>query len=65
MYPNLAAEMARKGIDFSDIAKVIGKDKRSVYNKIHKITHFTLEECRAIRDAFFLDMELDYLFKED
>ena len=28
-------------------------------------TKFTFPEARKIRDTFFPDMELDYLFKED
>ena len=63
MFPNLNAELARKGLDIEDIASVIGRDKRTARNKINGVNEFTLVEVFAIRDNLFPDLSLEYLFK--
>lgn len=65
MYANLEAEMTRVGIKNEDIAKVIGRDERTVRNKRAGVTEFTLNETLAIRDKFFSDMTLEYLFERN
>ena len=64
MYSNLEAEMTRNGIKNGDIAKVIKKDERTVRNKRAGTTEFTLTETFAIRDNFFPELSLEYLFKQ-
>ena len=49
----------------AEIAKAISVSDRTVRKKITGETKFTFPEARKIRDTFFPDMELDYLFKED
>ena len=65
MYHNLDAEMARNKIEVADIARVIGKDKRTAYNKLTGVTGLLLEEARAIRDNLFPNLEFGYLFAKD
>lgn len=63
MYANLEAEMTRVGIKNEDLAKVIGRDERTVRNKRAGVTEFTLNETLAIRGKFFPNMTLEYLFE--
>lgn len=65
MFPNLHAEMARCNITATDFAKVIHKTNRSIRDKIGGQGDFTLTEVCAIRDAFFPEMTLEYLFMRD
>lgn len=65
MFPNLRAEMVRCGITATDLSRVTHKTDRSIRDKIGGRGDFTLTEIYAIRDAFFPEMELEYLFKRD
>lgn len=65
MYPNLEAEIARLKVSDKDIAEAISKDLRTVRNKKEGITQITIAEGRMIRDTFFPDLTLDYLFEEE
>lgn len=62
MYPNLRAEMARHNVSMTDISRVARKTDRSIRDKISGKGDFTLTEIVAIRDTFFPDRSLDYLF---
>lgn len=65
MLHNLQAEIARIKVPQTKIAKAISVSDRTVRKKIKGETKFTFPEARKIRDTFFPDMELEYLFKED
>lgn len=65
MLHNLCAEMARHEVKTPDISRVIKKTDRSVRLKIAGTNAFTMPEAIAIRDAFFPEMALEYLFKRD
>lgn len=62
MLRNLKAEMARQNISQETISKSIGINKRTLYNKISCKSEFTRNEMIKIRDLFFPDLTLDYLF---
>lgn len=64
MLYNLRAEMARRNITSSDISRVVRKTDRSVRDKIKGKRDFTLTECTAIRDTFFPNLSLEYLFSK-
>ena len=64
MYPNLEAEMVRKGIKNEDIAKAIDRDERTIRNKRSGSTEFTFNEVLIIRDKFFPIHTLEYLFEQ-
>jgi plasmid maintenance system antidote protein VapI len=64
-YMNLKAEMARKGIKNEEIAKLLGVHRNSIYNKITGPNSFTIEESMKIRDTYFQEFELNYLFATD
>lgn len=62
MLRNLEAEMARKSITNADIAKAIAKDERTVRNKTSGKSQFTFPEVVKIRDTFWPELTLEYLF---
>lgn len=64
MLRNLMAEMARKGLFNKDLAETIGRDEKSISNKILCKTEFTRKEMVAIKKAYFPDCTLDYLFEQ-
>ncbi len=63
-FATLRAEMARKGLKGTDIAETLQISAKSVYNKINGVTEFTLKETIAIRDKYFPDMTIDFLFND-
>ena len=65
MLCNLKAEMARYNVSPVDVARIIGKTDRSIRDKISGKYDFTINECNAIRNNFFPDMSLEYLFASD
>ena len=64
MLKNLQAEMARKGLSNKDIAAVIGRDEKTVLNKIRCDTEFTRKEMLLIKRKVFPKHTLDYLFED-
>lgn len=63
LFPNLIAEMARIGINKSELAQIIGISVSSIYSKLNGKTNFTLEDMEKISARF--QMSLDYLFTKD
>lgn len=66
MYPNLTAELARKGLKQKDILQVL-KTRRpaTVSEKLSGKCPLLIDEAFKIQSAFFPDLSLDYLFKTD
>jgi hypothetical protein len=62
MYPNLNAEMARHDIGTKQISVVLGKTLEITRNKLSGRSNLTTLEAGAIRDEFFPNMTIDYLF---
>lgn len=60
-YPNLVAEIAKRGIKKQAIASALGISYRAFYNKISGRVPFTWPEACIIRDTFFPDMSLEFL----
>ena len=65
MYPNLRAEMARKGVTGTEIANVIGRTKSTLSQKLGKEDGFTLLEAEKIKAFLNVDMTIDELFKRE
>lgn len=63
-FPNLLAEMARKGLKTKHIAEALSISQKSAYNKLNGITDFTLSETVKVRDAFFMGMSIEFLFEK-
>lgn len=64
-YPNLRAEMARKGIRIIDISKLLGKQRSTMSLKLSLKNELLLSEAIMIRDNFFPEFEIDYLFAKN
>ena len=63
-YENMRVEMARKGIGVQDIAKCLDKNRDTVGRKLARKSPLQLDEAFIIRDTFFPDCDISYLFKE-
>lgn len=62
-YPELAAEIARRGMRKKDIAARIHISDRSLCNKLQGKTAFTWNEVSQIHGAFFPELDVELLFK--
>lgn len=63
MYKNLQSKMAREGVTQRSIADYLGIHENSVGNKVLGKSPFTIEEAFKIKEKFFPDSDLLYLFK--
>lgn len=59
---NLEAEMKRHGIKRQDIAELINVSYRTVHSRFNGETPWQYAECVLVRDTYFPNMELSYLF---
>lgn len=59
---NLEAEMKRKKISRMYLAKTIGCSYRTINSRFSGESRWVYDECVTIRDQYFPDMELKYLF---
>ena len=62
MYRNLEAEMVRRGVSRLDIADAIQKRYQAVSLKLNGKSKFTLDETIAIKNKFFPDCDVEFLF---
>lgn len=66
IFKNLEAELARNGLKRKDITDVIFNGATNkTWRKLtatDQTVELTLKECEQIRDTFFPDMTIDYLF---
>lgn len=62
MFPNLRAEMARKGIDGKNMSARLECDPKTFNNKINGKTEFTRSEIFKIQKEVFPDLAVEYLF---
>lgn len=60
---NLEAEMKRKKISRSDIAHLLGLSYRTIHSRFNGTSDWGYSECVKVRDAYFPDLELSYLFQ--
>ena len=61
-YTNLKEKMAGRNVKIEDVANLLEIHRNSAANKINGSSSFSIEESFKVRDAFFPDLELDYLF---
>lgn len=65
-YSNLVAEMARKGVTIKKIAETMGKSVSKISKNINGTGgDFNIEEALFIRDTFFQNCEIEYLFRRE
>ena len=69
-YPNLAAEMARTGVDYQTVyeyaASITGKKAETIQNWMitDRNGEMPVKAAFAIRDKFFPELTIEYLFSE-
>jgi len=63
MLNNLIAEMARKHINRSELAKLIGKSYNQTRARINGNSSFTIDEAILIQEKLFPDLDIKYLFE--
>lgn len=61
---NLKGELAKRGISRAKLATNLGIHPNTLSNKLEGKSYFTIAEAFAIKDAFFPDTELRYLFAQ-
>lgn len=64
MYPNLKEALARKDISQREIAAHLDIHENSIRNKISGSSSFSIEEAFKVKDRFFPDYDLKYLFRK-
>jgi hypothetical protein len=62
MYANLKKEMQLRHIDCSDLAVLLCKPTKTIEQKIAREITLYFLEAESIRDTFFPELDLDYLF---
>lgn len=62
MYRNLLAEMARKGISKKDIAVFMKVRYATIVDKVNGKYPFKVDEAFKIKQKFFPELTIDYLF---
>lgn len=62
VFPNLKAEMGRNGVTLSELAAVWKTTERTARNRVNGTTDITFRQCKAVRDALFPNLSIDYLF---
>ena len=65
MYSNLKAEMARCGISQKEMADFLHIHENSMCNKINGSSPISIEEAFKIRNKYFPNIELQYLFVKE
>ena len=63
-YCNLEFEVYKNNIKKNDIAKELGIDVKTLKNKLDGITDFKWKEVCTIKNVFFPDKSITYLFQE-
>jgi len=65
-YPNLEAEMARQGITGKELASYLNIGTNTISSWLNGANaSFPILKARDVRDHFFPNQSLDYLFAED
>lgn len=54
--------MLVKGITKEDLAKLLGKSKRAIENRLNGRTNFLFDEATLIKRTYFQEFSLGYLF---
>lgn len=65
MYRNLEAEMVRNGIYRKDLAKLLNVRYATVVQKLNGRYKFNLDEAFNIKNTYFPNFDIEYLFKAD
>ncbi len=61
---NLKGEMAKRRIKIEDIANVLQIHRNSASNKINGETSFSIDEAVKVKETFFPELSLKFLFEK-
>ena len=64
LYRNLRAEMARKSVKINDIANFLDVRYATICDKMNGKFRFYYDEAAAIKEHFFPEHDLEYLFNQ-
>jgi hypothetical protein len=64
MFKNLLAEMARRDINNLDLSKLLKLTPNTISRKMTGKSEFTRKEMFTIRNSFFPELTIEYLFQE-
>ena len=64
VYPELEAQLAKKGCYKMQLAEMLGIVPRTLSNKLTGVSHFTIEEAIKIHDEWFSDIPIEELFRK-
>lgn len=65
MYPNLKAEMARRKVTQSELAKQLNITIGTMSLKLNGKSNFDFDECTKIKSFLGTEKSLEYLFKKE
>lgn len=65
MYANLKKELFAQSVTQVELAKYLGIGTNTLAHKMHGHTEFKSSEMFAIRNKYFPDKSLEYLFKKE
>ena len=63
-YPNLRAEMAKRGILVKHISELLGKTDDWVDWRMRGKTTFNISDAMRIKNTYFKDIPFEYLFSD-
>lgn len=64
MYPNLNAELSRKGVTLTDLAEALDCTVATACDKKNGKRPFTLAEAKTVKKFLQVDIPLEELFEE-
>ncbi|MBR2248153.1 MAG: XRE family transcriptional regulator [Bacilli bacterium] len=64
MFKNLEAELKRIDKAQKDLAELLDIHLSTLNSKMNGHTEFSLGECKKIKDKWFQNLTLEYLFEE-
>ena len=64
MFKNLLAEMARRDINNSDLSRLLKLTPNTISRKMTGKSEFTRKEMFTIKNNFFPELTIEYLFQE-
>jgi plasmid maintenance system antidote protein VapI len=65
VYPNLAAELARKGLKQKDLVPILNTRPATVSLKLNGKSPLLIDEAFKIQSTLFPELSLDYLFRRE
>lgn len=64
MYPNVKAEIARRGLTLEKISGIMGISISTLSGKLNGKYPFSLNEAKTVKTILGVDMPLEELFRE-